>query len=487
MDRLACINIDSFLLQIVTKRHPKKVNMPLVVVESDTPSACILQVNASARKQHVMPGDSYRHAMAVCPDLIAEVVTEWEVSLAHEDILYALHSLAPSLQAQEKTSGIFWVNMVGMLPLFASELVWAEHVTSKLAELSFRCSVVIGCSQFAVTAISYRILGKTIVSEDPQQERETANRVSLGHLNIETSLRNELARLGVHTVGDLVRLPAGDVLIRFGQAAYGLHCLATGEKQGTFCPQRKSNIPRFELAMEDPTSSYQQLCFAAKQLLHRVITWCEGKHVTIAAMDMDFICEDGSRYSQVVRIAEPSVDLPRWLRLIFLRLEVMSLQHKVQEIVFVPQCVRPDKKQLQLFSSEQRQNIDAAIRAANQVIDELRSKLGDDSVVVACMQNRHMPEAQFYWKPLHKIKGVTNVAASSPQALVRTVPTKSFLLPEHSVRDASQIVGPYIIDGGWWQKRVSRLYHYIYRGSAVCEWVYYDTVRHRWFSYGRVS
>ena len=54
--------------------------------------------------------------------------------------------------------------------------------------------------------------------------------VPLDRLAISPRLRDALARLGVTTVGEFVRLPGGGILKRFGKAAYQLHILAAGER-----------------------------------------------------------------------------------------------------------------------------------------------------------------------------------------------------------------------------------------------------------------
>ena len=51
----------------------------------------------------------------------------------------------------------------------------------------------------------------------------------------------------------------------------------------------------------------------------------------------------------------------------------------------------------------------------------------------------------------------------------------------------SNIVGPYIISGGWWHKEIQREYHFAQTASGKILWVYYDKKRRRWFLQGEVD
>lgn len=55
----------------------------------------------------------------------------------------------------------------------------------------------------------------------------------------------------------------------------------------------------------------------------------------------------------------------------------------------------------------------------------------------------------------------------------------------------TRLVGPYLVNGGWWNdpqgRSVSRAYHFAETTRGHCLWLYYDPIRTRWFLSGAVD
>jgi protein ImuB len=50
-----------------------------------------------------------------------------------------------------------------------------------------------------------------------------------------------------------------------------------------------------------------------------------------------------------------------------------------------------------------------------------------------------------------------------------------------------RVTGPYVVSGGWWQREVTREYHFAETKRGQILWVYYDRRRRRWFVQGSVE
>lgn len=70
MERLACVNVAAFPLQLLLRTHPEWRARPVAVVADDRPQALVLHANARARRAGVHTGQRYqpyRHALSsVC-------------------------------------------------------------------------------------------------------------------------------------------------------------------------------------------------------------------------------------------------------------------------------------------------------------------------------------------------------------------------------------------------------------------------------------
>lgn len=115
------------------------------------------------------------------------------------------------------------------------------------------------------------------------------------------------------------------------------------------------------------------------------------------------------------------------------------------------------------------------------VIAELRRELGDDAVVLAAMQSRHLPEGRFRWRPIDDatITGLERRDAVPPHPRTSRIPSsplvrrlfsppvplaadsrrlvEAWLLSRVDPRShIEQLVGPFVIAGGWWTGKAVR-------------------------------
>ena len=71
MDRMACVELPAFPLQLLLKRHPGWTGRPVAVVDRDKPQGVILQVNEEARAAGVRTGMRYSAGLSLAHTLHA--------------------------------------------------------------------------------------------------------------------------------------------------------------------------------------------------------------------------------------------------------------------------------------------------------------------------------------------------------------------------------------------------------------------------------
>jgi protein ImuB len=92
--------------------------------------------------------------------------------------------------------------------------------------------------------------GVTVLRSDADERTAAAN-VPLARLDIDPKLRDALARLGVTSVGQMVRLPGGGILERFGREAHRLYQLAAGERWDPLVPVAPPEAPDERVLLDD--------------------------------------------------------------------------------------------------------------------------------------------------------------------------------------------------------------------------------------------
>jgi len=502
VDRLACVDLPAFSLQLLCRRHPDWARHPVAVVEEDRPQGLILAVNEQARRARILPGHRYAHALSLAPDLRAGEVPDSEIARGVAFTLECLRTFSPNVDPFSGEPGVFWLDATGLGKLYRSLGTWAGAVRRGLEKHGFASTVVVGSSRFATYAVARERLRAVTVFDQASDERDAARRVALERLDLAPSLRDSLAKLGVTTLGGFLRLPPGGLLERFGNEAYRLHRLAAGERWDPLQAAFPDEPNEQRLILDDPETDTERLLFTIKQGLDPLLARLAETKSALACLFIEYTLyrADPPTHLDALRPAEPTLDARALLRLIHLRLESSPPPAGVIEIQLSAEDVLATQEQLSLFRQRPRRDL----RAANQAFARLRAELGNDAVVKATLRDGHLPEASFGWEPLEEAvlpNAEKARAQSGARPLVRRIHNRPRMLPPQNrmARDDGwllrglehgpvvRVVGPYIVSGGWWMGEVHREYHFAETRQGECLWVYYDRRRRRWFLQGQVA
>ena len=350
--------------------------------------------------------------------------------------------------------------------------------------------MVVGFTRYGTYAVAR---SRTVEADEPLvfaslvEEQRAARAAPLDRLGLPPEQRDDLAKLGVATLGDFLTLPVKGLRERFDEPAARVHDLASGAAWTPLQPVSPAEqlTARIDLGFAD--DDLPRLLFVLKQLLDpllaRLAVRREGARELSLLLHLD---PQGTRY-EVIRPAQPARAAQPILELVRLRLE-SSPPGKVEameaELIGVPL----DLGQTQLFSRAPRRDLDAA----NRALARLRAELGPAAVARARMCEGHLPEATFLWEALEQLEadhGTDGTAdrteRSGAPRLVRRIldrPTDLSMDPQIAER-----VGPYVIAGGWWIHPIHREYYFVRAQRGDMLWTYYDRRRRRWFLQGQVE
>lgn len=477
--------------------------MPVVVIDEDRPQGNVLWACERARSAGVLVGQRYAHALSLCRSLRARVVPPEQITVAIDELRAMLHRFSPRVEPGDP--GTFWLDGEGLAHVFASGTVWGTAIARAIGELGYVGAVVVGFSRFATYAIARAKRHGVLVMKSDVDERSLASRVPLARLEIDPKLRDALARLGVTSLGEMVRLPGGGILERFGREAHRLYQLAAGERWDPLVPVAPPEAPDERVLLDDDETDIERLVFAIKAPIDRLLARLAARGHALTTLHVELALKhavgDVEVRADCIKPATPTLDARALLRLVHLRLTGMPPSAPINAIRVWAEEVVATREQLALFAAKPRRDL----RAADEAIARVRAELGDDSVVRAVLREGHLPEASFGWERLvHVVPATASDRLVRP--LVRRVLAKPRPLPPQvrQVRDDGwlisgleqgavvRIVGPYVISGGWWTSSsathaLHREYHFAELRRGDCLWVYYDRNRRRWFWQGALE
>ena len=110
LDRLACVDLPAFPLQLLLRRHPDWAAYPAAVVAEDKPQGLILWINDKARQSGVLPGMRYTTGFSLTSALRAGEVSATEIDQNITELTRRLMQFSPEVEPSSNEPGVFWLN-----------------------------------------------------------------------------------------------------------------------------------------------------------------------------------------------------------------------------------------------------------------------------------------------------------------------------------------------------------------------------------------
>lgn len=507
MARLACVDVPALPLQLLDRRHPDWAGFPVAVVAEESPQAPLLWVNERARRSRILPGIRYTTALSLSGELRAGAVRPDEIAAAVRQIADRLRDFSPEVEPSLEEPGVFWLDGEGLHRLFRSAAAWGQAIRDGLCGLGFSARVVVGFTRYGTYAVARSRAaeaGESLAFASVADERLAAHAAPLDRLGLPPDQRDDLAKLGVATLGDFLALPAGGLRERFDEPAARVHDLASGAAWTPLRPAPPAERLAAHIDLEFADDDLSRLLFILKQLLDPLLARLAARREGARELSLHLRLDPPGIRHEVIRPAQPARAAQPILELVRLRLE-SSPPGKVEAVEAELTGVPLDLEQTRLFAQTSRRDLDAA----NRALARLRAEFGSAAVVRARVCEGHLPEAAFLWEPLEQLEesrrvkcptGSEERSRASPP-LVRRVLERPAALPAGlqieaggqgpgRAADAGPIVGrtgPYVISGGWWVRPIHREYYFARARRGDVLWVYYDRQRQRWFLQGAVE
>ncbi len=505
MDRLVCVDVVQLPLQVLLRSRPDWVKHPSAVVAEDKPQGRLLFANEAARQQGVLPGQRYAAALSLCAGLRAAVVGDAEIATALTEIARQLAEFTPGVETSKERPGVFWLDAKGLTLLEPSLPDWARRIDQALRAIGFVAHLALGFRRFATLAAAETRRG-LVVFDDAKSEQEYLFGILLARIDIEPKLRDELGKLGIHTVGEFARLPQEGVRSRFGEDAERLHRLANDRVADPFSPAPIHAPLERRIAFEEALTDSTSLLFFIKPLLHELLDELAQRGLALEEFTLRLKLENGAPHAATLRPAAPTLQIGMLMQLATLHFEQGFAATKdagarrpsrnsnsIEELFVGAQGVPARPEQLSLFRENPRRDLHAGERALALV----RSRFGETSIGRIVLQEAHLPEARFRFEPITKLEYPQPSPALERVAIRRIfsqpIPVSpprrhphddGWILHDLKQGTVTKTDGPYVVSGGWWAREVHREYRFVHTLSGDVMWVFYDKKRRRWFLQG---
>ncbi|MEM8607503.1 MAG: DNA polymerase Y family protein [Myxococcota bacterium] len=489
MRRVACVLLPMLPMQILLRQKPAWRQSPVAVVDDPGPNGRITHLNARARSHRLRIGMRQTVARDLLPNLHTAVVSAEQAEAVVRDLVSSLQTFSPKVEAIDHP-GAFHVDPEGLQRLYGGYRNWATCIHRYLRARHWQSAVTVGFHRYRALAVASLEPCVTVL-KNPDQETERANQTPLDEFALPGDVCENLAALGIETLGDFMGLPPGELQSRFGEAARALHDQFSEGLQLPIQPHAFDEPARISFQVEPPDDDQHRLLFAVKGALHSLLHQVRARGEAVESLDLTLHLERAPVHREHVEPASPTLDLMLMLELIRLRLGEVELGGAVEEVDIVANTVRAQHEQGALPGHQSVRDFGAAHRA----LARIRAAYGEQSVTRASLREAHLPEASFAWEPIQRTALPSNASSDNP-AMIRRVFARPKPLPPRKPAEPEagpslsknqaieHLYGPYRVSGGWWKRLVERDYYYAETDHGDLLWLFYDRPRKRWFLHG---
>src|SRR5712692_3758893 len=311
MPRIACLWVPDLPLCAALRAEPRLAEAPLAVVQAGDLGGRAHVLGATPQAFGVEAGQTLAEARAICPQLMHRQASPERERAAAQAALEAAAAVSP--RVEEAAPGLVHLDAGGLSRLFGDDRGVARALVAAAEQVGLRAAVGVAAGK------STALLAARAVAPDEQAAFLAG--LPLLALDLPDELQQTLRRFGLHTLGEVARLPPGPLAARLGPEGAVLWRLARGEDGSALAPRPPPL--RFEEGeeLEWDAQSIEPLLFVWKALLDRLAQRLRARGLMARELSLQLRLADASWDERTLDLAAPTREVGPLLQLLRLGVE----------------------------------------------------------------------------------------------------------------------------------------------------------------------
>jgi protein ImuB len=355
---IACILVPLFPLAARLRSEPELKEEAVVVCEGNGNAARVVAATRKARRAGVEPGMTLPQARARIPKLVARGRDPECERAAMQSLLEVAESFSP--RVEDSGGGVVYLEFgfrssdsgsgnsnLDFVRNPRSDLEIAREIRSAAEKAGLPARVGAAGSKLAARVAAGLPDSPTVVAEG--EEARFLAPLPLARLAPELEIAATLDRWGLQSIGDLAKLPEGEVASRLGEAGRELHAAARGIDPRPLEPYLPPPCFSEGMELEWPLASLEPFLFVAHAALERLVHRLEAQALGCSRLEARLELDPDGHDARAIALPAPTRDVKTLLTLVRLELEARPPGAAVAGFSFTAHPDRPRRAQLSLF------------------------------------------------------------------------------------------------------------------------------------------
>ncbi|MEO8191770.1 MAG: DNA polymerase Y family protein [Acidobacteriota bacterium] len=389
--RIACLDVPLFSLAARLRSEPELKGEPVAIFEGNGNAARVIAASRPARRAGIRQGMTLPQSRAIVPKLVARGRDAESERAAQEALLEIADSFSP--RVEDAGEGSVYLDLDGLPGLSSKDGVPAERAESLLGQRLIAAVEASGLPArvgIAGSKLAARVAASLPDSPKVVPEGDEAKFLAplpLDRLAPAMEIGARLTQWGIDSIGELARLPEGEVASRLGELGRELHATARGFDPRPLEPRVPALVLSEGMDLEWPLVTLEPFLFVGHAALERLVARLESQALACTRLEVTLKLDPEGVDARGISLPAPTRDVKTLLTLLRLELEARPPGAAVAGFSFSAHPDKPRRAQLSLFGP-------AALspdRLAT-TIARLASMLGADRVGSPRTVDGHRPE-----------------------------------------------------------------------------------------------
>ena len=412
MKRVVSIWLPRFTTDYLTKINagPRQAkfkcwrNKPFATVFFTGGVLRVTAVNIAAEAASIVAGLSLADAHAIVPNIKVTKADPADYLKLLDSLVAWCRCFTPWTAAEgiDNYGGAsIWLDITGCAHLFGGENALAVNIRNRLERLGFTSQLGLADTPGAAWAAA------RFVSENKQNDMRSASGINLipkgaqrqhlaklpvAALRLDLGTLNTLARLGLRNIDELLNLPRGPLVRRFGPTVVRRLDQLLGHMEETLSPGKEPRPYLARIAFAEPISQPEQLTAALTQLTETICKQLEKNNQGARQMEIEIFRIDATAQRIKIGTSRPLRLVKPLTRLFCEKVNKLDAGFGIEAVVVTALLVEPLPKVQERLSTETRYKQGITSEHFALLVDRLKLRLGSNNLYSLTLRNCHLPE-----------------------------------------------------------------------------------------------
>lgn len=232
-----------------------------------------------------------------------------------------------------------------------------------------------------------KVYGSTECQEHPSDSADKFSQLPLHDLHIDDDTLNIFDELGIKKIEDFRRLPADDLVNRYGQKFRNIIDIIEQKGGRILTPNIKESSLTWTYDLDSPVEDFEQLIFIVNHGLDKLFASMSYSALSTEQLDITLKLRKKENKTYEIKTSFPTLEKSFWLKLVNLRIALDPPEAEIVSVRIVSYFTKPRPDQRGLFSVSRPEPESLLL-----TVNKLKKMVGEDNVGLPMLVNQRLSE-----------------------------------------------------------------------------------------------